>query len=272
MRYTEQLKVYCKSAILSRKVSFKLIKPESIGDVIYPLLILNDGQESGAVRIRQTLENLTGEGLIRPVIVAAIHAGNRLQEYGIASCADYAGRGNEAGMYTDFIIKEFVPLLRKGLPVEEQSPHNAIAGYSLGALSAFDIAWNNPAYFGTVGCFSGSFWWRTKEWEKGRNVERFRIAHKMVKASGHVPAHLRLWFQAGTLDETNDRNGNGIIDSIDDTLDLIKELKKHSIDIPRIRYLEIEGGRHHPETWAEAMIDFLIWTFPPEVPENSITG
>jgi enterochelin esterase-like enzyme len=70
---------------------------------------------------------------------------------------------------------------------------------------------------------------------------------------------LKFWFQTGTNDETDDRNKNGIIDSIDDTTDLIKLLKgKGYADIV---YREVEGGEHNPKTWGEVLPDFLIWAF-----------
>jgi len=55
-----------------------------------------------------------------------------------------------------------------------------------------------------------------------------------------------------------DRNKNGIIDSIDDTRDLISELVKKGYEEGRdISYLEMPDGRHDIETWAKAMPDFL---------------
>lgn len=263
MRYTEKLRVFCKSKTLERRITYKVFYPEVLeAGKTYPLLILNDGQESEKVRIRETIELLTDADLIDPVIVAGVYAGERIQEYGIAQQADYAGRGSKAGLYTRFLLNEFIPHVRTWLPVNEKNTSNSIAGYSLGALSAFDIAWNNPDHFGNAGCFSGSFWWRTREWKNGRNVDKYRIAHDMVRTTENAPDLLRFWFQTGTLDEKNDRNGNGVIDSIDDTLDLIKELEKHTIlNGERIKYLEIEGGKHHPETWAQAMKDFLLWAY-----------
>jgi enterochelin esterase family protein len=61
------------------------------------------------------------------------------------------------------------------------------------------------------------------------------------------------------MDETSDRNGNGIIDSIDDTLDLIKELKQIGYADDDIRYINDEEGKHDVETWGKAMPQFLIW-------------
>ena len=73
---------------------------------------------------------------------------------------------------------------------------------------------------------------------------------------------LKFWFQAGTNDEKSDRNGNGVIDSIDDTLDLIVELTKkgyrpfHDID-----YVETQEGEHNHNTWKKVMPEFLKWAF-----------
>jgi enterochelin esterase-like enzyme len=55
---------------------------------------------------------------------------------------------------------------------------------------------------------------------------------------------------------------NGIIDSIDDTVDLIKELENKGYNRPAdIQYVEMVGGSHNVETWAEAMPKFLHWAF-----------
>ena len=56
-----------------------------------------------------------------------------------------------------------------------------------------------------------------------------------------------------------DRNNNGIIDSIDDTLGLIDDLISKGYDKQAIRYLELKDGRHDIATWARAMPVFLKW-------------
>ena len=88
-----------------------------------------------------------------------------------------------------------------------------------------------------------------------------RIAHSMIKGTATKP-ELKFWLQTGTQDETADRNKNGIIDSIDDTIDLIKELEAKGYKRPEdIRYVEVVGGSHSTETWAKAMPKFLVWAF-----------
>ena len=62
-----------------------------------------------------------------------------------------------------------------------------------------------------------------------------------------------------TLDETADRNNNGIIDSIDDTLALIEELKKKGYEEKDIFYLELKDGKHDVTTWGRAFPEFLKW-------------
>ncbi len=68
--------------------------------------------------------------------------------------------------------------------------------------------------------------------------------HDEVRKGGYYP-WLKFFFECGTEDEQEDRNHNGVIDSIDDTQDLIGELVRKGYDAETgIRYLEIEGGRH----------------------------
>lgn len=85
--------------------------------------------------------------------------------------------------------------------------------------------------------------------------------HSVIKNTANKPG-LKFWLQTGTHDETADRNKNGIIDSIDDTIDLIKELENKGYNRPAdIQYLEMVGGTHNVATWAEAMPKFLVWAF-----------
>ncbi len=79
---------------------------------------------------------------------------------------------------------------------------------------------------------------------------------------------LRLWFQAGTRDETADRDGNGVIDAIQDTTELIDELVKKGFRRGEdVVYHELPGGEHHESTWARALPEFLRWACPPR-PDN----
>ena len=55
---------------------------------------------------------------------------------------------------------------------------------------------------------------------------------------------MKFYFECGTEDETEDRNGNGIIDSIDDTKDLINTLTEKGYNPHSdIHYHEISRGQ-----------------------------
>jgi enterochelin esterase-like enzyme len=233
----------------------------------YPLLILNDGQDMEALGLKTILENLTKKREMSDTIVVAIHAGDRMQEYGVAKQADYKARGSKAEDYSRFLMKELIPYLHYQYSISDFPHDHAIAGFSLGGLSACDIAWHNGDYFGKVGAFSASFWWRSRD-AKSRlySDHKDRIMHQQIRR-GRFKQGMKFWFQTGLKDEVSDRNMNGIIDSVDDTLDLIVELtKKGYRPFHDIQYLEMSDGEHNVKTWGEAMPHFLTWAFPKKNP------
>jgi enterochelin esterase family protein len=256
----ERLQLNLHTNLLQRDVKIDLFLPPFCkSGQSYPLLILNDGQDMTNLNMLEILNTLYTSSEIQYIVVAAVHAGNRLQEYGTASEPDYLRRGSKAGTYQQFIIQELLPHLRKFMEID-YFKSRAFAGFSLGGLAALDIVWNYPHLFHTCGVFSGSLWWRKKQFDP-RFPDSYRIIHEHIDYGGYHP-HQRFWFQCGTEDEAEDRNNNGIIDSIDDTLDLIRILKKKGYREPYdVYYHEISGGRHDVRTWAKAMPFFLKWAY-----------
>lgn len=226
--------------------------PESMG-----LLLINDGQDMEVLGLHPMLDQLYASGEITPVLCVGIHAGeDRKLEYGTAGEPDYKGRGIKAGDYTRFVFEEVIPFVKDTYKIASFK-QKAFAGFSLGGLSALDIVWKHPGTFDKVGVFSGSLWWRNKSMEEGYDEDEHRIMHKMIRTGKYIPG-LKFFFQTGTEDEKADRNNNGIIDSIDDTLALIDELKKKGYEMNKdIVYLELEGGKHDVPTWGLAMPHFL---------------
>jgi predicted alpha/beta superfamily hydrolase len=99
----------------------------------------------------------------------------------------------------------------------------------LGGLSAVDLVGQHPYAFCRVGVFSGSFWWRKKAYDDGYDDENDRMMHVTIRRNS-LKKGLKFWLQVGTNDETDDRNNNGVIDAIDDTLDIIYELKRKALE------------------------------------------
>lgn len=213
-----------------------------------------DGQDVRQMNIATHLKRFPAS-----IMVVGIHANaQRMEEYGTISQADYAGRGAKAAASARFIIEELLPYLEQHYAFRPKAENSYVAGFSLSGLLAFDLAWHYPQHFATAGVFSGALWWRSKKFRK-TEPDANRILHTQVAAATELP-DARFWFQAGTEDEQEDRNNNGIIDAIDDTLQLINLLKDKGILTTDVYYLEMEGGRHEPATWARALPHFFQWS------------
>jgi iron(III)-enterobactin esterase len=237
---------------------------QASGNRRYPVLYLNDGQDVEALQLRYTLARLVAGRQMKPVIVVAIPTNaERLQEYGTAVTANAQGLGKKAKLYGRFVTEEIRPLINGRFRTLTDPANTAVLGASLGGLSAFDIGWNHPDLFGIVGVFSGSFWWRAGE-EATQITPGALIMHEVVRRSDRQTGpRLRIWLQAGTRDEVADRDQNGVIDAIQDTVELMDELTaagyRPGIDVV---YHETTGGRHDYETWAKLLPTFLHWAFP----------
>lgn len=255
------------SLFLQRNVFLDLVYPSQklfhYGDCSF--LFLNDGQDLKALSFLKILEEMGRHQKVFNIVTIAIYAGDRIQEYGVSGVPDYAGRGSLAGQYHKFLSKELFPFIENFFKLKINPDKTAITGFSLGGLSAFDFAWEHSERVSKVGVFSGSFWWRTCALGPDYKESDRIMHHKVSKSTGKPP--LKFWFQAGTLDEESDRNQNGIIDSIDDTLDLISVLhNKGYLDLQDIVYQEVEGGMHNHGTWSRLMPLFLEWAFALNLP------
>ncbi len=251
------------SKYLSREVKVDCYLPAELTDFSFlSLLLVNDGQDLRTMKFEDILGELYAGQEIEPLFCVGIHcAPDRKNEYGTARILDYKGRGAKAALYERFVLQELIPYLRKKYDIVSFS-HKAFAGFSLGGLNALDIVWNNPAEFSLVGVFSGSFWWRDKDQDdEDFNEMTDRIMHRQVREGKYHP-WLKFFFEVGTMDETADRNNNGIIDAIDDTVDLIDELVQKGYDENKdICYLELADGKHDVPTWARSFPVFLKWAW-----------
>jgi len=249
------------SEFLERDVKVDFYLP---GDIQKPekttLLLLNDGQDLVTMGFARILGQLYARQKIKPLLCVGIHCGeDRKNEYGMAGAVDFKGRGAKAGLYQQFVFNELLPHIYQQVPIKTFK-ERAYAGFSLGGLSALDIVWNHPDVFSTVGVFSGSLWWRAKDKnDKTYNEANDRLMHRQIRLSTYKPG-LKFFFQTGELDESEDRNRNGVIDSIDDTIDLMKELaSKGYREGKDMHYLQFADGRHDVPTWARALPTFLEW-------------
>lgn len=249
------------SAFLERQVKVDFYLPSNPSAVNgISLLLINDGQDLKTMGFDEILDDLYDEQSISAVLCVGIHcSADRKNEYGTANILDYKGRGARSALYNRFIFEELLPYIRKSLEIDSFK-EKSFAGFSLGGLCALDIVWNHQAEFSKVGIFSGSLWWRDKDQDDPEfNEDTDRIMHRQVREGEYAP-WLKFFIEVGTLDETADRNNNGIIDSIDDSVSLIEELVAKGYDRNKdIEFIELLDGKHDVPTWAKAFPDFLKW-------------
>ena len=225
------------------------------------LLLLNDGQDVEQLGVQKIVDSLNKEKLIEPLVIVAIHATDRLLEYGVSGFPDYKSNGSKADKYASFIDNQLFGFVKKKAGIRKFKSV-VIAGCSLGGLSAFDIAWDNADKIDKVGVFSGSFWWRdidasSKDYSDDKN----RIMLQKIKSSRKRPK-LKYWFYAGGAEENGDRDKDGVIDVVDDTKDLIEIIKNKNVCLPDdIVYTETTGGKHDYNSWKKVFPGFLIWAF-----------
>lgn len=225
----------------------------------FNLLLLNDGQDIEQLRVKKIMDSLYRKKLLTPLVVVAINAFDRLQEYGVAGYLDYKKKGSVAEKYSAFVDDELIPFIKKKSGVRKFNSIT-ISGCSLGGLSAFDIAWDHADKIDKVGVFSGSFWYRDKdESDSTYSDDKDRLIINKIRSSRKRP-HLKYWFYAGAKEETADRDKDGIIDVIDDTRDLADLIRKKNVCPPGdIQYIESKDGTHDYSSWSKIFPMFLLW-------------
>ncbi|WP_240906258.1 alpha/beta hydrolase-fold protein [Thermomonas sp. HDW16] len=248
----------------------------------YDTLYVNDGQDMEAVGMQATLERLYARYEIRRIIVVAIDMPpDRMAGYGlfdrakgeaIAASTKYGVVGAHAQLYARWLTHDLVPTIDTRYRTVASTEGRAILGWSLGALSAFGIGWQSAEMFGDVGAFSPSFWLSADN-TNADAVQATRVVHALVDSSPPM-SRPRLFFGIGTKEETDDRDGDGIIDVIDDTRELIdgwkapdgtarkgvRELGQGASGDAATLFL-LAGGRHDQPSWARMLPVFLRWAY-----------
>jgi enterochelin esterase-like enzyme len=257
----------------------------------YPVLYANDGQDMPAVGLQSTLAQLYRDDAIEPVIVVAIDMlTDRASAYGLsdrATSKSIVGGsrigpiGTRAQDYSAWVANQLVPYVDAHYRTRRSAGERTILGWSLGALSAFNLGWQYPKVFGRVGAFSPSFWLASDR-TNADTIQKTRLAQGIVDRSSKRPG-LKLWFSVGTAEETNDRNGDGVIDAIEDVQELVegyhaadgfqtRGLKQlgYSIDPDYAQHpsahtdvalLLLKDGQHNQASWKNMLPPFLLWAY-----------
>ena len=119
-------------------------------------------------------------------------AGSEPWRHAIPECVEAVG---QADTYLAHLANEVLPTVRTrfGLRADERA---AIAGYSLGGLTACHAVWTLPGVFDAAACSSPSFWWPVNDFDGPRDYNRTSFAQLVARRQ--PPAHARLYVSVGT--------------------------------------------------------------------------
>lgn len=232
----------------------------------YPTLYINDGQDSASVGLADSLQQLAMQGESQAIIAIAIPMlPDRMATYGFANRTRslpaqtrFGPVGLQAHAYSEWLVHTLVPAIDRQFRTQTHAEQRGILGWSLGAASAFSVAWNYPELFGRVGAFSPSFWLSA---ETGK--PQLALV-KALMADSPIPTCFKIDMAVGSTEETDDRDGDGLIDVIDDAQDVLLAVQEKtntdSACASRLRI--IEAGQHNQATWKLMLPDFLRWAYP----------
>ena len=278
------------------RIKVAIYLPPNYGDATaasrrYPVLYANDGQDMPAVALQETLARFYREHAIEPVIVVAIDMlVDRASGYGLSDRAmarsvvggsPIGPIGTRAQDYSAWVATTLVPYIDAHYRTRQSVRDRSVLGWSLGALNAFNLGWEYPDVFGRVGAFSPSFWLAADR-TSAATIEHTRLVQGMVDR-GPRRAGLKMWFAVGTAEETSDRDGNGIIDAVNDVQDVIngyrgtdgfhaRGLKQlgYSVNLDYARHPSrradialflLQGGKHNQAAWGQMLPPFLLWAY-----------
>ena len=287
---TDLLHTYSVSSVLSilheipapafkQNIQVRVFLPpnySNVSNLRYPSLYINDGQDADAVELAETLNKLYAEQKIDPVIVIAISMlPDRMATYGFSdreaklslpAQTRYGLVGVRAQEYSEWLAKSLVPFIDAHYRTHAKPEARVILGWSLGATNAFNIAWNYPDVFSKVGAFSPSFWLSDKSGDISQS-----LAIKLIESKS-IPKHFGIWLAAGTDEETDDRDADGVIDALDDAQAVIDALNaktpsvKQNEAFRKFQLRTYKDGQHSQASWKVMLPDFLQWAYPVDPP------
>jgi predicted alpha/beta superfamily hydrolase len=224
----------------------------------YPVLYMQDGQNVfnretsfGGVEwsADETAEKLIRQGKMKEVIIVAIsNTADRMSEYTHVKDPQHGGGNVES--YASFLTRELKPFIDSKYSTSRAPEETAIAGSSLGGLSALYLGWNFSNTFGIVGALSPSIWWAGKD-IIGR-----------IEGDPKEKGPSKIWIDAGTRESGQDDNHNGICDHVENAREMGNVLLNKGYEFGKeLFYYEDPGATHSEWFWGNRLEKVFLALF-----------
>jgi predicted alpha/beta superfamily hydrolase len=220
----------------------------------FPVLYLQDGQNvfDGATaflagkewEVDETVERLSTEGRIAPLIVVAVDNGGDRRAFEYLPTRDRrVGDGGGAALYARMLVEELKPWVDRTYRARPDRESTGIGGSSFGGVLALHAGLAHPEVFSRIAALS------TSAWVDDRLLERFVDA---------LPAKpdTRIWTDIGTREASSAvSDARALRDA------LVRKGWREGVDL---RHVEVEGAVHDETAWAKRVPEVLEFLFPPE--------
>jgi enterochelin esterase family protein len=227
------------SEAFGRPASTTLYLPagfDPAGQMRYPLLVVHDGGDYlQYAELKSVLDNLIDRRIVRPLIVAFSHPGERLVEYA------------DDPRHARFLTEELVPDLEAELPLLAEPRGRALMGASFGAVASLSVAYRSPGMYGRLLLQSGSFA-RTDGPCPPRLEPLWRPIAEFVERVVATPAAVsdRIYASCGIYESL-----------ICENRAFLPSLQASGRDV---RLVEVLDG-HNWVSWRDGLGDALAWLF-----------
>ncbi len=221
----------------------------------YPVLYMQDGQNlfdaatsqvSGREwRMDEAAEWMIQHGELAPLMIVGIYHGEakRNEEY-TPTRDPRSNKGGLADRYGRMIVEELKPFIDSSYRTLPGSWDTGLGGSSLGGLVSLHVGLNYPDVFGKLAVLSPSVWWDN----------RF-IIQRVYDLPGKT--NTRIWLDMGTAEGSNSSR------YLQDTRDLRDALIcKGWREGDDLRYVEVAGGNHSEDAWADRIGTTMQYLFP----------
>lgn len=246
--YSRHLQKYIDLTIIST--------PEPSEKNDFNLLLLNEGGNLQKLKVKDITDSLYKKKLIKPLVIIGINTVDNNNLFGVTGEVDYLNTGKSAEKYTNFIINELLPFVKKKAGVRKFNTIT-LAGFSKGGLSAFDVAWDNWQKFDKVGVFSGNFSESNlNPADKMYKEEKNNLILNKINSSRKRPK-LQYWFYAGGKVNNAGEPGTNVVDNTRKLIALIN--KKKVGQEGDIYFQDMQDNGNDLSAWASIFPSFLLW-------------
>ena len=146
--------------------------------------------------------------------------------------------------YSNFVINEVMPFMKKRYPVSRHREDHIIAGASMGGLMSFQMAYDNPKVFGGALCMSSAFHRKLSD-----------IMEKVDKNTKQ-PYSVKFYIDTGELEKEKEE-GEDIYSLFFEMKKLLK--KKGFEEEKNLKSFMHKGAMHNEKAWAERLDKALIF-------------